>query len=481
MSRQQSLPSTTPEAQSVRSSGIRKFIEAVEKKGLELHSMMLLRHGTKVAEGWWAPYAPHLPHMLFSLSKSFTSSAVGLAVAEGLLSIDDPVVSFFRDKAPDKISNNLAALLVRHLLTMTTGHAEDTTGRLRETNETDWVRSFLSLEIENPPGAPFVYNSGASYMLSAIVQKITDMTLLDYLRPRLFDPLGIENPTWQSCPLGINTGGWGLSIRTEDIARFGRLYLQKGLWNGQRILPEAWVDEATKKQVSNGNDPDSDWAQGYGFQFWRCRHGAYRGDGAFGQYCIVMPEQDAVLAITSGVGDMQAVLNLVWRHILPAMQDAPLRENQKEQARLSEALGCLKYHPPAGRASSALEGQISGVKYLLEPNPARISTLRFDFQEGLCTLTSTGEAGEGRVTCASGDWQMDETLLFNLNGETNPVAAGYTWEAEDVLRLTLRFYTTPFVWTMTCRFTGDQVTVEAKTNVSFGPTEMPAFVGKKAA
>ncbi len=125
-------------------------------------------------------------------------------------------------------------------------------------------------------------------------------------------------------PQGINTGGWGLKIKTEDIARFGQMYLQKGVWNGKPLLPEAWVAEATSFKISNGDNPESDWNQGYCYQFWRCRHNTYRGDGAFGQYCVVMPDQDAVLAITSGVPDMQAVLNLVWDCLLPAMGSTAL-------------------------------------------------------------------------------------------------------------------------------------------------------------
>ena len=208
----------------------------------DLHSFMLLRHGQVVARGWWSPYAAQRPHMLFSLSKSFTSTAVGLAVAEGRLTVDDPVLSFFPEDAPAKVSPNLAAMRVRDLLSMSTGHAKDATGRATHKKEGNWVKGFLSLPVRYAPGTHFVYNSAATYMLSAIVQKLTGMTLLDYLRPRLFEPLGIDNPTWESCPRGINTGGWGLSVRTEDIARFGQLYLQKGVWKGQRILPEAWVE-----------------------------------------------------------------------------------------------------------------------------------------------------------------------------------------------------------------------------------------------
>ena len=313
------LQRTSPESQGIASAAILRFVEAAESQIHELHSFMLLRHGSVVAEGWWSPYSPEHPHILFSLSKSFTSTAVGLAVAEGHFTVDDPVLSFFPDDAPAEVSANLAAMRVRHLLSMSTGHDEDTTGPITARPDGNWIKGFFEEPVLHEPGTHFLYNSGASYMLSAIVQKTTGMKVIDYLRPRLFEPLGIDNPTWQECPQEINVGGWGLNIRTEDIARFGQLYLNKGIWGERRILSEAWVEEATSYQVSNGDDPESDWAQGYGYQFWRCRHNIYRGDGAFGQYSIVMPEQDAVLAITGGVGDMQQPLNLVWDILLPAM------------------------------------------------------------------------------------------------------------------------------------------------------------------
>ena len=296
------LPRSTPESQGISSSAILTFVEAVQDQIHEFHSFMLMRHGQVVAEGWWSPYAPEKQHMLFSLSKSFTSSAIGLAVGEGRLSIDDRVLSFFPEDAPAEISPNLAAMRVRHLLSMSTGNADDTMLPLHQREDGDWVKAFLACPVEYEPGTHFLYNTGASFMLSAIIQKITGMKLIDYLTPRLFEPLGIEGAWWEELPKGINTGGFGLNVKTEDIACFGQTYLQKGKWNGKQILSEAWVELASSKHISNGSDPERDWEQGYGFQFWRCRHNAYRGDGAFGQYCIVMPDQDAVLAITSGVG-----------------------------------------------------------------------------------------------------------------------------------------------------------------------------------
>ncbi|MFT5129213.1 MAG: CubicO group peptidase (beta-lactamase class C family), partial [Rhodothermales bacterium] len=161
-----------------------------------------------------------------------------------------------------------------------------------------WPAVFLGQPVTHQPGSCFRYNTGASYMLAAILHQVTGKPLVDYLGERLFEPLGITDYSWETDPCGVNTGGYGLKIRTEDIAKLGQLYLRKGLWNGKRLLSETWIAAASSRQIDNGSNPKSDWNQGYGFQFWICRHGAYRGDGAFGQYCIVMPKQDSVIAIT---------------------------------------------------------------------------------------------------------------------------------------------------------------------------------------
>ena len=335
-----SLPRSTPESQGVSSTQIRKFVEAVDQKVNTLHSFMLVRHGQVVAEGWWKPESADKPHVLWSLSKSFTSTAVGIAVAEGKFSIDDPVLKFFSEDAPATPSDKLKAMRVRDLLTMSTGHQDE--AKVREITDQTWVKTFLNHPVPHKPGTHFQYNTPATFMLSAIVQKTTGQTTLEYLKPRLFDPLGIENPQWDANPEGISIGGYGLHVRTEDIAKFGQLYLQQGLWNGKQLITPEWIALATSKQVSNGSDPVKDWDQGYGFQFWRCRHNGFRGDGKDGQFCIVLPDQDAVIAITAHTGDMQSELNFVWDFLLPAFSDKPLPENPDEQAKLQETLGKLE-------------------------------------------------------------------------------------------------------------------------------------------
>jgi CubicO group peptidase (beta-lactamase class C family) len=332
------LPRSTPEAQGVSSAGIREFVETADRQVIAMHSFMLVRHGKVIAECWWKPEAADKPHVLWSLSKSFTSTAVGLAVAEGKLSVDDPVLNFFPQDAPAEPSDKLKAMRVRDLLTMSTGH--ETEARF-STNE-PWVRTFLAHPVPHKPGTHFLYNTPGSHMLSAIVGRVTGQTVLAYLKPRLFEPLGIDNPEWGASPQGDTIGGYGLFLRAEDIAKFGQLCLQKGKWNGKQLVPASWVEQATSKQVSNGSDPARDWDQGYGFQFWRCRHGAFRGDGMNGQFCIVLPHQDAVVVMTANTRDMQAQLNVVWDKLLPAFRDKRLPANKSEYRKLQEVLANLE-------------------------------------------------------------------------------------------------------------------------------------------
>ena len=265
------FPRSLPEQEGISSADILKFIDFAEKKDLGLHSLMIIRNGKLVADGWWDPYKPELRHMLFSLSKSFTSTAIGFAVSEGLLTVEDKVNLFFPQDLPETLSPYLQQMQVKHLLTMTTGHDRDTSGTMRGGKE-PWTKTFLSLPVQHEPGTYFLYNSGATYMLSAIITKLTGKTALDYLNLHLFKPLQIEGADWEVSPQGINTGAYGLRVKTEDIAKLGILYLQNGRWKGKRVLSADWVDKATTYKVSNaspkGKDENSDWQQGKRCQFF---------------------------------------------------------------------------------------------------------------------------------------------------------------------------------------------------------------------
>ncbi len=341
-----SLPRSTPETQGISSEAVLNFVKAADKNIDAMHSFMIVRHGHVISEGWWKPEAADKPHILNSVSKSFNATAVGLAIHEGKLSLDDPVLKFFPSDAPADPSDNLQAMKVRDLLTMNCGHDVEP----KIVDEAPSVKQFLAHPVPCKPGTHFQYNTLGSYVLSAIVTKVTGQTSLDYLKPRLFEPLGIENPRWDSSAEGYSLGGYGLFIRTEDLAKFGQLYLQKGKWEGKQLIPQEWVEQATSRQVPNADEKDhsqigSDWQQGYGFQFWRCRHNVYRGDGAGGQFCIVMPDQDVVIAITADHANMQAQLDAVWENLLPAFQAQALPENAAAQEKLKQAIAGLVVPP----------------------------------------------------------------------------------------------------------------------------------------
>jgi CubicO group peptidase (beta-lactamase class C family) len=478
------LPRSRPEAQGVSSAGILAFLEAIGSSKHEFHSFMLVRHGHVVAEGWWTPYRAHANHMLYSLSKSFTSTALGFAVCEGKLEVDDLVTSFFPDDLPGSVSANLAALRVKHLLTMSVGHAQDSTGTI--TKEQNWVKSFLSLPIANPPGSAFLYNSGATYMLSAIVQKLSGERVLDYLRPRLFEPLGIAGMTWETCPRGINTGGWGLSLPTEGLAKFGQLYLKKGVWKGRQILPAAWIEEATSFKIQQPTVPgkelaqlkeSSDWHQGYCYQFWRCRHNGFRGDGAFGQFMIVLPEQDAVVAITCETADMQGELNLVWEHLLPAMKEGTLASDSQADAVLKKKLAALLLAPPPGLPSPSTAERVTGRTFQIETNTLGARGVSFDFRRDACLFSLTDAVGAHTIRCGLENWVDGTTDLPGTPpkltvGDLRPVkvAASGAWRDRDTFQMTWRFYETPHHDTVTCHFEGESVQVELVNSVNHAKT-----------
>ncbi len=470
-----SLPRSAPEPQGISSADLLGFVNEAEQKLNALHSFMLVRHGQVVAEGWWKPYAADEPHMLYSLSKSFTSTAVGLAVAEGKLKVDDPVLGFFPAEAPAEPSANLKAMRVRDLLTMSTGHHEDDVKDFPYQSDESVVKVFLARPVSHKPGTFFFYNTPASYMLSAIVQKVTGQPVVEYLRPRLFDPLGIENPTWDASKQGVSLGGFGLNVRTEDIARFGQLYLQKGMWQGKQLLPAAWVETATSRMMSNGSSPSSDWEQGYGYQFWRSRHGFYRGDGAHGQFCLVLPQYDAVVAITSGTRDMASVMNLVWERLVPALKAGPLPADAASQRKLTDKLATLTLRSPAGTATSAMARTVAGKRYTFDSNKQSIESIALEpSTNGTSVIIRSGGADQ-RLAADHNAWTKG---TFSVSGTPTPVASSGAWTAEDTYTLDVVRYRTPFATNYKLRFAGDQLFVTIEQNVGPADARLTELVGK---
>jgi hypothetical protein len=298
------------------------------------------------------------------------------------------------------------------------------------------------------------------------------------LKPRLFEPLGIKNETWEM-KQQYTFGGSGLHICTEDIARFGQLYLQKGNWNGKQLVPESWVAAATSLQTANGSNPDSDWDQGYGYFFWRCRNGCFRGDGAFGQFCIVMPKQDAVVAITSGTRDMQGVLNLVWQKLLPAMQSDPLLADDASDQKLTQTLAGLTMHPQTGAAApSAAVADWSGKKFVFPANGQKIESagLEFDKTGKSVTLVTRCNGVDQRTACGDGAWTTGRMTYADF--EEQPVAASGAWTADDAYTVKVCFYETPYYLTIKLKYSGGQLLYDCEYNVNFGPTKQPQLIGK---
>ncbi len=466
------LPRSTPEMQGVSSQTISNLLTAMDESDIEFHSIMILKNGYVIGEGWWAPYAPEYRHTIHSLSKSFTSAAVGLAINEGHFTVESPVISFFPDMLPKVVSPNLAAMKVKHLLTMTTGHSADNNLRSRTM---PWVQSFLAAPIDHEPGTFYVYNTTASYMLSAIVQKTTGSTLLDFLKPRLLDPLQIEGADWEQSPQGINTGGFGLRIRTEDIASFSQLYLNKGKWKGKQIIPEAWVEASSKEQWTFNSNPfggkapkeHDDWQQGYGYQFWRTQHNGYRSDGLYGQFGIVLPDQQTVVAITEQSFNTQKTLNFVWDVLVPGLQKDGLAANSTANEKLKTKANSLQTKFAGGENSSPVANTISSKKFILDNNSLGAKAITFNFNNGICELIASYENSDRKLSFGMNRWEkqrngilLNAQLPFPVNSLPNvesPVAANATWKDNNTLYLEIRPVETVTGDSITCTFSNDTV------------------------
>jgi hypothetical protein len=306
-------------------------------------------------------------------------------------------------------------------------------------------------------------------MLGAIVKKVSGQNLEDFLGPRLFQPLDISGYDWEKSPQGLSVAGWGLRLSTEDIAKFGQLYLQKGKWNGKEILTESWVEEATKYQTSS-NPGDSDWSQGYGYQFWRCKPGFYRGDGAFGQYCIVMPQHDAVLVVNSESWDMGKQMAIMWETLLPGIQQNALSEggdfNQLKTDIASLAIPVVK-----GAVTSPLAKKYNGKKIKFSDNEFGVSEVQLKFSGDECVFTAKAK----EVQTVKAGWEKwltsKESLKYlfavgNRNPVPSKVAATATWSAENILQLNLKFVEAIHSDKITIEFNGDKASISFLNSVS---------------
>ena len=437
------LSRTTPEAQNTSNAAIRAFQDALMRVEGHMRGFCLVQNGKVVAEEYCRPYEDTDKVWVYSISKSFTSTAIGIAIDEGRLALDDTVLSFFPESTPPAPSDNLRAMRVRDLLSMSTGHAQDTLLPLLASTDGDWVRAFLSLPVEYTPDTHFLYNTGATFMLSAILQRVTGEKLLDYLAPRFFTPLGFDDVEWDENPKGINTGGWGISLRLEDLAKLGQLYLDNGLYSGRRILSRQWVEQATSFHSDNAHTENQapDWVSGYGFQFWLCQHGAFRADGAAGQFCIVMPQQNAVLAIMSETMQMQYILDAVWDVLLPRL----------------------------GKMAQPSEDEVAGRTYQLDENVLGIRRVSFYFSQEAVKLVFSGASAQWTLDAGRRDWLASETELplgfraiiplFAQAKQPKRISAWACWLTPDRLEINWVYRDTPHRDKLICTFSEGNVTI----------------------
>ena len=472
------LPRSTPELEGVSSEGILNFLNAIDTGKVEVHSFMFLRHGKVIAEGWWNPYSPAYRHLLYSASKTFTATGIGLAVSEGRLKVTDKVVSFFPYSLPDSIGTYMRNLTVENLLTMSVGQAQESRSM---GNNGDWITSFLGNEPVNKPGTVFRYNNMATFMLSAIVQQVTGQTLFEYLKPRIFYPLGIRGMDWDLNPQGINLGMIGLRLRTEDLAKFGQLLLQGGMWNKKQLIPAEWVKTATSFKIES-NDPSNkrpketyDWGQGYCYQMWRTRDNGVRLDGMAGQFVLIYPDKDAVIVLTANARNTQSELDLVHNYLIPAIKSgSSVPQNPESYKKVVQIQGNLAIKPQfTATSKSELEKRVSGKEFMLSSNELKIESVYFNFTGDHCSFAIKRDEQITTIRAGLEEWISTNspfTSLLNpprsnisksidanyaVPQPVNKVAAMYAWTEPNTLEITARFVENDLgSQTIVCNFSG---------------------------
>jgi CubicO group peptidase (beta-lactamase class C family) len=409
----------TPEALGIPSPALLKFLDRLEKIDF-VHGIMLMRHGKVALEGMRKPFDPERPHQLFSVSKSFTSAAIGMAQREGLLKLDDKLVDYFPEYAKTA-HPRLAKTCLFDLLTMRSGFSQCTARRMFAAPDGDWVKCYFSLVPEGDPGTFFTYNSGATYMLGAVLYRLTGQTLREYLTPRLFEALDIVPGIWESCPRGLNCAGWGLYLKLRDLAKFAQLLLDGGVHDGREIIPADYLAEAVKPHADNSMNTKPDWKLGYGCQFWRSTYG-FRCDGAAGQYAVVVPEFDLTFTSVSATPTMQSILTALWEEVVPALSPTPLPEDRAAQADLRETLERLAM-PTAGgnEAPRHLRKHFD-----FAPNACGIEACAVEAEKDECALTFRLSGGEMEQLRA-GFGKFEYSTVKLTDSLPHPTAASAAW------------------------------------------------------
>ncbi|MBB3129412.1 CubicO group peptidase (beta-lactamase class C family) [Paenibacillus rhizosphaerae] len=468
------LETSQPESHGLSSSDVLRLLERIEDLELQVNRLMLLQDGKVTARFDREPYRKEAPTLLFSLSKSFTSIAAGIARDEGYIRLTDPVVSYFPDKLPGNVPPYLSQMTIHHLLSMNTGHHDNIYGRIMDAGP-DWAQTFLSLEPEYPPGSHYMYNTHATYMVAAILERATGMSLVEYLKPRLFEPLGVGLVDWETCPMGVTAGGMGLSMPIDGVAKFGQMLLNEGVYAGRRIVSADYIRLATSEQSDNRrSETRADFSEGYGYQFFRCRQGCYMGNGGFGQICFVAPKHGIVIAAASGMSHMKKqlpqLLDLIHEYIVNRVDRSQQISSEayplllRRIARMQEDAA---YSVPS--APAALPDAWAGRYHVRDSEPGGMAEI---------TVCRLDERYELRLRYADGSRRE---LLFDLTKRVSTedvfrkdlamhrqeavISARLTGDLQ--LELTVVYIETPYRVTLTLTFADGDVELVEEINVSF--------------
>ena len=464
------LPRSTPEEQGVPSKALVALFDSLHALPLtDMHAVVVMRHGKVIGEMYPKPYAPEYRHTMYSCSKTFVGIAVGLAIEDNRLRLDDRVAAIFPELLPDSVSKDLADMTVRHLLTMASGVKPDWNMRSRGK---EWIRTFLSKPVE-APGTKYAYDSMVSYMLAAVVQKVTGKKLTEYLQERVFTPMNVTEWAWEESPEGVNTGGWGVHIQPESLAKFGQLILNEGNWEGKQLVPAEWIREMCKKHRETGREV-------YGYHIWHCggHDGAVRADGALGQYVISVLDKDMVVVMTEAtLGNGRDQRRLIWDVLLPHIQDEPLPTNKKDYQKLLKKQDGYKLAEVKGKASSAFVSNWENKTIELGKNTFGWKSLKLNFGKKQVTMTVTETSGKSyELPFGFQQWMTTTfdayppysiTPIDRFKGLEGPYYASgsYAWISKEELQLKAHYVNWVSALEMTFRLKeGGEVELHVQTN-----------------
>ncbi len=463
----------TPEEAGIDSMAIKAFIDEINEKQLGLQSFTIVKDSKICCQCFWKPYGPEWPHNLYSMSKSVTSTAVGFAMDEGLIHLDDKVADYFPEYSNAKHPQN-QKLTIRMLLTM---HSDKLITVLDEKGNRDWIKDYFAAPFMASPDRRFNYISENTFMLSAIITKVTGMPMIDYLYPRIFEPLGIEKPFWEEDGKGNNAAGWGLYMKSGDLAKFFYPYINEGKWiDGTQIIPVEWVHEATKKQVDSVKDGYIDNMCGYGYQFWRNQDNeSFRADGLMGQRCFMYPKHNALVVLNSGQSEDYKIMKVFWKHFPKCFMAEPLPANQEALDSLNEAIAnCHVEDLPATPRNKELEAKISGRKIkcngnkytsvitvtilnMLYDKPGKLSEMQLDFKDDCLEFTWREKEDVNTIKVGlDGEYMQGDIHLKKLHYHTFSKAA---WQSDGSLKLWIRPIETAHVRKFTFHFNNENNTV----------------------